>query len=295
MSAPSRGINKEQFAFGLMAVALGCSVYYYLASEPEHVEIGDATIKVPPPKPAAARPGRDINLEALLKSGRNPFQFPRLTISPGATPTAEKPVNPGAPPLPPPPPTDTVNKPVETPQKPAWQAKTAADLPVSFMGIAGTEGGEYIALLRNKDGSPPVRVKTGDVIEPSGLKVLKVERERITVEDPEGQQYVLREADARTADSSSSEQKPKAEPKKKEPPRPPEPPKKVEREPKSEETQKKSEKDKENEIIRKLQEMLKNRGQNIIRNSSVGRRPLRNSGAKTPVKVAPDLDLDWND
>ncbi len=306
MTAPSRGINKEQFAFALMTVLLGCSVYYYLASEPERLEEGKPTIKVQPPKPAAVRPGRDMNLEAFLKDGRNPFQFPKLVLSPVAEKPPEKTGPVGEPPMPPPPPRPADTAAGEETKRSAWQARRAADLPVEFMGIVGTADGKYLAVLRNKDGSPPVRAKAGDKIEPGGIKILRIERERLFIEDADGQRYIVRDIDAKSSGEGAGDgEKPKGSLPKKETPKPVEKPKHEEKHPGAEEKEKPAKpppKPKE-DAMKKIQEMLMNRNSNIVRNSGVGRRI--NSARSRTAAAAPrpvsrafydrDFDLDFDD
>ncbi|MCX7805574.1 MAG: hypothetical protein N3A38_10345 [Planctomycetota bacterium] len=311
MTAPSRGMNKEQFAFVLMTILLGCAVYYYMASEPEKLKEGKPTIKVQAPRPVAARPDRDVNLEAFLKDGRNPFQFPKLVLSPVVAEKPPEKTGPvGEPPMPPPPPRPAETAAPREPPKPAWQARRAADLPVEFMGIVGTPDGEYLAVLRNKDGSPPIRARSGDTLDPSGIKILRIERERLFLEDADGQRYVVRDVDARSSGEETGGEKPKAVQPKKELPRK-EPPKSVEKPAKEEKRPDAGEKGKpvqplpklEGEMLKKLQEALRNRNSNIIRNSSAGRRtnPARSrtaAAAPRPVSRAGgdrDFDFDLDD
>ncbi|MCW8129103.1 MAG: hypothetical protein KIS92_01850 [Planctomycetota bacterium] len=186
----TQGMNKEKLVFYLCLVLLMVSGYLFLFG-PRTKPLQDDDPITHKGKPEAfdvkapsIRVAKALAADRERKSPFTPDLNWRTTVVNKPNPAPSK----NVPPPPPPPPA----QPKTTPKTPSAMTPTEKDLEVGFMGIVQLNGKSY-ALLSSKDGSPPRRVKEGDVLDGLNYTITKIDKQAIYISDAEGRPYILKD------------------------------------------------------------------------------------------------------
>lgn len=186
----TQGMNKEKLVFYLCLVLLMVSGYLFLFGPRTKSLLEDDPIthKGKPEAFDVKAPSlHEPKTLAADRERKSPFT-PDLNWKSSVANTKPNPNTSKAPPPPPPPPA----QPKPQPKPPSAMTPTEKDLEVGFMGIVQLNGKSY-ALLSSKDGSPPRRVKEGDVLDGLNYTITKIDKQAIYINDADGRPYILKD------------------------------------------------------------------------------------------------------
>jgi len=205
--------NKEKLIFGLSAAMLVWASVGMVASDPRYGALGPFVVADDgPPRRAAADMSQDHISWYLIGARANPFvlkdefhaqgvNVPRPeVVQVPLPPTGVRRPGTGTQPTQQPEPVkvgDTPKNPRSTKPAPGEGPTTAQgpkpyELPVTFVGVF-TDGDTNYALLRDKDNDAYVKLIEGQAYPDLGIKVVKVTKTSVVLENSEGKPFLLRD------------------------------------------------------------------------------------------------------